>query len=102
MGPSAMMALRLVRRCCDAHRRLAARHRQRVTVLEAEMARLRATVATLEALRALPFDGACVMPAEFVDELVRAYEEGRGEARHAKAPTARSRRRALRRAANLR
>lgn len=48
---------------------------ERLSVLRDEILRLERTIASLQALRAIPFRGDCIMPAVFVDQLVRAHEE---------------------------
>jgi len=46
----------------------------RLAILHEEIARLERTIESLKALRAIPFMGDCIMPAAFVDQLVRAHE----------------------------
>jgi DNA-binding transcriptional MerR regulator len=48
----------------------------RLSALREEIGRIERTIGSLERLRAVPFDGTCVMPASFVEKLVREHEEG--------------------------
>lgn len=47
----------------------------RLAVLHEEIAQRKASIASLQLLRAIPFEGECLMPGAFVSELVRAHEE---------------------------
>jgi DNA-binding transcriptional MerR regulator len=53
---------------------------ERLAVLREEIVRLERTIASLQALRAIPFRGDCIMPAAFVDQLVLAHEGREGSA----------------------
>jgi DNA-binding transcriptional MerR regulator len=46
---------------------------ERLEVLRGQIERLEQTIERLMALRSVPFDGECVIPAAFVDELVQAH-----------------------------
>jgi len=62
---------------------------ERLAVLRAEIVGLERSIASLQALRAIPFRGDCIMPAAFVDQLVLAHERGGSAAKRAKpAPAA--------------
>ena len=47
---------------------------ERLAALQVEIEQRRRTIASLETLRDAPFEGECMMPSAFVDELVRAHE----------------------------
>lgn len=59
---------------------------ERLAVLRAEIMGLERSIASLQALRAIPFRGDCIMPAAFVDQLVLAHE-GRESGAEALEPT---------------
>lgn len=48
---------------------------ERLSTLRDELARLERSICDLEALRSVPFQGECVMPASFVDRLVTEHEQ---------------------------
>jgi len=56
---------------------------ERLSVLREEIVRLQRSIGSLEALRAIPFTGECIMPAAFVDQLVLAHEAGASGANQA-------------------
>lgn len=68
---------------------------ERVAAIQREQDQMAKLIERLQALRAMPFDGLCVMPGAFVDELVAAHERRR-DAESKRAPAARPRRRVRR------
>jgi DNA-binding transcriptional MerR regulator len=58
---------------------------ERLAALHDEIKEIEQKIASLEALRAVPFAGDCIMPGAFVDQLVVAHEA----TEHAKPPATR-------------